>query len=475
MAAISSPGIGSGLDINSLIAQLVAAEGEPKSFRLAQQEASAQAQISAFGSLKSALSTFGDHVDSLSKLATFQARTATSSDLTLFNATATSSAAIASYSIEVVNLAESHKLVSKGFTASTAVVGSGSITISSGGNASTVTISPTANTLAEIRDAINVASLDTKVSATIIAVDDGGGGTVSKLLLTANETGTANTITVTVDDDDLNDLDDLGLSQLVYDPAGSGTTRLTEASAASDAQIKIDSQTVTSASNTITGALEGVTLNLIGESPGNAKSLTVTRDTSGVSTLINDFVTSFNAYQATVSALGKFDAETGAQGALLGSATLLTITNQVRRELTDSVIGVNGPYRTLSDVGIRTEVDGTLSVDSTVLDAALAADPDAVNSLFTSIDGIATNLDKAVESIVAGDGAIQANITGLNATLSDIADQRDDLALSLLALESRLFAQFSAMDELVAQLQSTSNFLTQQLALIESFTVSTTK
>lgn len=234
---ISSPGIGSGLDINALVSQLVAAEGEPKTFRLARQEASAQAQISAFGSLKSALSSFGDHVDSLSKLATFQTRSATSNDLTLFNATSTSSASIASYSIEVVNLAASHKLVSKGFTDTATVVGSGAITITSGGNASTIAVSPSANTLADIRDAINVASQDTKVSATIIAADDGVGGTVSKLLLTSNETGTANKITVTVDDDDLNDLDDLGLSQLVFDPVpGSGTTRLTETSAAIDAQ-----------------------------------------------------------------------------------------------------------------------------------------------------------------------------------------------------------------------------------------------
>lgn len=218
--------------------------------------------------------------------------------------------------------------------------------------------------------------------------------------------------------------------------------------------------------------MEGVTINLIGASAGNPKTLTVNRDTASVTNLIDDFVTSFNAFQATAAALGKFDSETGAQGVLLGSASLLNISNQLRRELTDSVIGGNSALRTLSDIGIRTGVDGTLSVDGTILAAALAADPDGVSSLFTSIDGIASNLDRVVEGIVAGDGAIEANITGLNATLNGITDDRAALSLSLISLESRLFAQFNAMDQLVAQLQSTSNFLTQQLTLVESFTVS---
>ena len=466
---ISSPGIGSGLDINRLVTQLVAAEGQPASLRLAQDEANAQAQISAFGSLKSALSTFADSIDALSKLTTFQARTATSNDLTLFTATAESNAAIASYNLEVVNLAESHKLVSKGFAGTSTVVGSGTITIGAGTKVATIGIASGTDTLADIRDAIDNASGSTGVSATIIAVDDGMGGTVSKLLLSSDDTGTANNITVTVGDDDLNDLDDAGLSQLVFDPAGSGTTRLTEATPVSDAQIKVDGQTITSSSNTIADAIEGVTINLVSENPGSVKALTVTRDTSSITSLINDFVTNFNAFQETVDNLTSFDAETGARGTLLGNATVLTINNQIRRELTDAVLGASSAHRTLSDIGIRTELDGSLSVDSTVLDAALASDPDAVGTVFTSFDGIATNLDEVVEDITASDGSIETKITGLNATLDDIEDARDALNVRLAAFEARLFAQFNAMDQLVAQLQTTSNFLTQQLTLVQSF------
>ena len=464
---ISSPGIGSGLDINSLVTQLVAAEGQPASIRLARDEANAQAQISAFGSLKSALSTFSDSIDALSKLATFQARTATSNDLTLFTATAQSNAAIASYNIEVVNIAESHKLASKGFASTSTVVGSGTITIGSGTKVATVGIAPGTDTLADVRDAINAVSESTGVTATILAVDDGMGGTVNKLLLTADETGTANVITVTVDDDDLTDLDDAGLSQLVYDPAGSGTTRLTETTPASDAQINIDGQSVTSSSNTITDAIEGVTLNLVSESPGSTKTLTVTRDTSSV--------TSFNAFQSTVTDLTSFDADTGARGTLLGNATVLSINNQIRRELTDAVLGASSAYRTLSDIGIRTELDGSLSVDSTVLDGVLASDPDAVSTLFTSFDGIATNLDDLVDDIVASDGSIETKITGLNATLDDISDARDALNVRLTTFEARMFAQFNPIDQLVSQLQTTSNFLNQQLTLVQSFVLGKNK
>ena len=472
---ISSPGIGSGLDINSLVTQLVAAEGQPASIRLARDEANAQAQISAFGSLKSALSTFSDSIDALSKLATFQARTATSNDLTLFTATAQSNAAIASYNIEVVNIAESQKLASKGFASTSTVVGSGTITIGSDTKVATVGIAPGTDTLADVRDAINAVSESTGVTATILAVDDGMGGTVNKLLLTADETGTANVITVTVDDDDLTDLDDAGLSQLVYDPAGSGTTRLTETTPASDAQINIDGQSVTSSSNTITDAIEGVTLNLVSESPGSTKTLTVTRDTSSVTSLVNDFVTSFNAFQSTVTDLTSFDADTGARGTLLGNATVLSINNQIRRELTDAVLGASSAYRTLSDIGIRTELDGSLSVDSTVLDGVLASDPDAVSTLFTSFDGIATNLDDLVDDIVASDGSIETKITGLNATLDDISDARDALNVRLTTFEARMFAQFNAMDQLVSQLQTTSNFLNQQLTLVQSFVLGKNK
>ena len=466
---ISSPGIGSGLDINSLVTQLVAAEGQPASTRLARDEANAQGQISAFGSLKSALSTFADSIDALSQLTTFQTRTATSNDLTLFTATAESDAAITSYNIEVVNLAESHKLASKGFASTSTVVGSGTITIGSGTKVASVGIAAGTDTLADVRDAINTVSESTGVTATILAVDDGVGGTVNKLLLSADETGTANVITVTVDDDDLTDLDDAGLSQLVYDPAGSGTTRLSETTPASDAQIKIDGQTVTRASNTITDAIENVTLNLVSESPGSTKTLTVTRDTSNITSLINNFVTSFNAFQKTVSDLTSFDPDTGARGTLLGNATVLSINNQIRRELTDAVLGASSAYRTLSDIGIRTEIDGSLSVDSTVLDGVLANDPDAVSTLFTSFDGIATNLDDLVDDIVASDGSIETKITGLNATLDDISDARDALNVRLSTFEARLFAQFIAMDQLVAQLQTTSNFLNQQLTLVQSF------
>ena len=464
---IASPGIGSGLDINSLVSQLVAAEGQPKSARLAQLEVSTQAKISAFGLLKSSASDLAASIDGLKALNTFDGRSAQSGDLTVFTASASSTAAVAGYSIEVTSLAGSQKLVSGGFAATTDTVGSGVLTIGSGTKQASITITAGTDTLADVRDAINLASEQSGVSATIITVDDGMGGSENKLLLSAEETGTANAITVTVDDDDLNDTDNLGLSQLVYDPIGGGTTNLSVATAATDAVIQVDNQTITRSSNTISDAIDGVTLNLVSADPGSTTTLTVGRNASASRAAIENFVTRFNALQANIAELTKFDAETGERGTLLGNATLLTLGNQIRRELTDSVLGAHPDLKTLSDLGLSIQLDGSLEVDSTKLDAALADNPDGVATLFTSFDGIAVTLDAALDGIVQTGGSIDASVDGLNATLDDITDQREILERSLASLEARLFAQFNAMDALVSQLQSTSNFLTQQLSALE--------
>ena len=464
---IASPGIGSGLDINSLVTQLVAAEGTPALSRLAQLEASTQAKISSFGLLKSSLSDFSDSIDALKSLSTFDGRTAQSGDLTLFTTSATNTAAIASYSVEVTSLASAQKLVSAGFATPATTIGSGSLTVSSGTKAATISIASGTDSLTDIRDAINLATEQSGVSATLLTVDDGFGGTVSKLLLTSADTGTANNITVTVDDDDLNDTDNLGLSQLVYDPAGTGTTNLSVASAATDAVISIDGQAVTRSSNTISDAIDGVTISLVKANPGNPATLGIVRDSSGASSAIDDFVTKFNALQNNISELTKFDSEGGRHGALLGNATLLTLSNQVRRQLTDSVLGADASLNTLSSLGITTQPDGTLEIDQTKLDTALADNPDGVSTLFSSFDGIAANLDTVMDGLLDSDGSVEASLNGLNATLEDIADQRESIDRSLASLETRLFAQFNAMDALVAQLQSTSDFLTQQLSAIE--------
>ncbi|KAA3627632.1 MAG: flagellar hook-associated 2-like protein [Proteobacteria bacterium] len=459
MAAISSPGIGSGLDIGSLVSQLVAAEGQVQSNRLDTKEAKAQATLSAVGTLKGALADFQNSLASLKTSSTFSNRKATSQNTDFFTTSATGSAAIGNYNIEVVQLAQTNKVRSAGFADSDTVVGMGTLTIAAGMDSFAITIDSSNDTLAEIRDAINSASGNSFVNATIVNVDDGVGGTESRLLLSGTKVGAGNAITITVDDNDLNDTDASGLSQLA-------TGNLVQMDAAQDAIIEIDSQTVTRSSNSISDAIDGVTIELVQahQTLGDTTELSVAADTVGVSSAINTFVTSYNKMIGAFNQLSSYDATTGATGILFGDATLRSVQTQIRREFTSSVAGLTGDVRNLVQLGITTQEDGTLKIDSTKLNSAITDDLSDVTMLFSSSNGVATRLNSLIDSYIGSSSVLDSRSKSLNNQIEDISDQREALSRRLASLESRLLAQFSAMDALVSQLKSTSNYLTQQLA-----------
>lgn len=459
MASITSPGIGSGLDIGSLVSQLVAAEGQSKSLRLDTREAKAQATLSAVGTLKSALSGLQSSLASLKSSSSFENRTATSAGTDYFTATATSSAAIGNYAIEVVQLAQASKVRSAGFATADTIVGTGTLTFASGSDSFTLTIDDSTDTLAEIRDAINAAEDNTFVNATIVNVDDGLGGTESRLVLSGTKVGADNAITVTVDDDDLVDVDASGLSQLV-------TGNLAQMAAAQDAVIEIDGQTVTRSSNAISDAIDGVTLNLVAAhaTSGDTSDLDVTVNTAAVTSAVNAFVDSYNKMIDTFNQLRSYDASTGATGTLFGDATLRSIESQIRRELNDSVSGLSGNFATLAELGITTEDDGTLAVDSTTLSDAISNNLSDVAEFFSSNEGVATRLDSLISSYVQSEGVLDMRSDSLNDQIEDITDQREALNRRLASLESRLMAQFTALDTLISQMNSTSTYLSQQLA-----------
>ncbi len=463
---ITAPGIGSGLDIADIVSRLIALEGEPATLRFDQKEAQLQAEISGLGFLKSALSEFNSALTNLKLGSTFAQRAATSSDPDSLTANASSSASPGSYSIEVMSLAQAHKLASAGFSGPDAEVGSGTLTIISGVNASSVTIDPAAKSLADVRGAINEISEQTGVAATIINVDDGVGGSVSKLLLTASETGTAHEITVNVVDDDGDSLDNVaGLSRLVYQPADAGVKNMTEAQPAVDAEIAVDQQTVTRGTNTLSDVIEGVTLNLLAAAPGLPISLTVSNDQESIREAMREFADAYSSLRETITSLTRYDPVTEDRGVLLGDAGLLNLSTQLQREM-GRQFDVGGAFSTLSEVGLRAQADGTMALDESVLTGALETDLDAVTQLFTSTDGFATRLSALVDGLVAANGVLDTRTAGLDSLIDDINDGRDALDRRLVSLEERLLAQYAAMDSLVAQLQSTSTFLTQQLTSI---------
>lgn len=301
--AIRAGGIGSGLDIEGLVSQLVAAEAEPANFRLNVKEQDLEAELSAYGTLKAALTSFQTSVTKLEGTDAFQVYDAASSDTTLFTATASSSAAAGNYDIEVTQLAQVAKIRSADFTDSSEVIGTGTLDLTLGADTFQITIDNSNNTLSNIRDAINSASDNPGITASLITVDSG-----TQLILTSDETGSSNTITVAAVDDDGADGFDL--------------TRLDSASLVSmqpplDAIIELDSQTVTRDSNSFSDVISGVTFNLAKADPGTVETLTITTNTSAIKDNIESFVTNYNALTGVMKGLSNYDVDTGVAGALM--------------------------------------------------------------------------------------------------------------------------------------------------------------
>jgi flagellar hook-associated protein 2 len=455
MATIQSLGVGSGLDVDNLVQQLVAAERQPTANRLARTEARFQSQLSALGTFKGALSALQQSADRLTDAdgPLIGGRSTSSSNEDLFTASAESGAARGSFSVEVSSLATSAKLASDPFTDGNTAVGTGTLTLSLGGEAFSVDIDSAGNTLLDIRDAINAASDNPGIQATVI--NESGG---SRLILSSSETGAANSITVTATGGDG------GLASLVYDPAGTGTTNLTQITAASDAEIRVDGFDVTSATNSVSGVIQGVTLDLVAADPGNAATLTISEDRSAAIAAVKDFVAKVNSFRDVTDRLTAFNAETGRGGPLLGDATARTIESQVRSRVGGIVEGAGSSFDSLPALGITTNAAGRLEVDEAALNDALDADPNALVATLGGDNGIAASLSTYLDSALSDGGRIDAREEGLQASLDRISDDRARLDQRMERLEARYVAEFSSLDALVGQLNATSNFLTQQLA-----------
>lgn len=449
--SISAAGIGSGLDLEGLIQQLLAAEGQPARLRLNQREAKLQTRLSAFGQFRSALEQLRTSLASLKDPARFTVRTATAANQDLLSATATADAAPGVHDIEITRLATSHKLASTPVASPGTTVGSGTLTIAVGGSAFSVVIDSAAPTLADIRNAINAAPDNTGVTATFITANDG-----VRLVLTARATGFANTLSVTQSGGDG------GLAALAYDP-GNGIANLTELEAATDAQVIIDGFTHDSADNQIADAVTGLTLQLLAAAPGSPTTLTVGDDSEASSSLVTDFVTAYNAVIKTLKDLTNYNAATKVAGPLLGDPTLRGFLSALRNEVVGPV-ATGGEFRALFEIGLTTGVDGTLTVDSGRLGEAMADGYSAVAALFGATDaGVARRLDALLAGFLEDEGIIDARTDGIQSGIEDLAGAREALDRRLEQVEQRLRNQFTALDTLVARFRSTGDFLARQL------------
>ena len=386
---ISSAGVGSNLDIESIITSLMNVEKKPLTL-VTTQKTTLQTKLSAYGTLKSSLSTFQTAVSNLASASKFNAQTVAVGDATVTKATADGNATNGDYALTVTKLAQAQKIASAGFATVSDTVGTGTLTLALGtydsigntftANANktpvTVTIDSSNNSLAGIRDAINASGAG--VTATIVNDGQTNG---NRLVITSKDTGEINSVKITAADDDLDNLNNSGLSQLAYDPtasAGAGKN-MAEKQTAQNAVMTLDGIAITKPSNTITDAISGVTLNLL---KTGSSSLSVSRDSDTIKNSVQAFVDAYNSLNSSLRSLTKYDETGKSNGALLGDSTTRSISTQIKQIMVQTM--GSGTINSLSQIGVGFQRDGTLALDSAKLTTALNTDSSAISGLFAA-------------------------------------------------------------------------------------------
>lgn len=461
--AISSPGIGSGLDVNGIVTKLMTVEAQPLN-TLTTKEATYQAKLSAYGTLSGALSSFQGAVQGLNDPAKFLSLKASSSDATVASASASSIAVAGSYALDISKIAQSQKLVAAGKTSTTAAIGLGGTTtlnfnfgtisgtlapyvpatgtggtytassfLSNGAGAKTVVIDATNNSLTGIRDAINTA----KIGVTASIVNDGGASPY-RLVLSSDNAGQSNSISISVSAGG----DAAVTTLLSQDPTGAvGVTQnLQQTLVGQNTEMTVNGVFVSKTSSTLTDVVPGVTL---GALKIGTSTVTVAQDSSGVTTAVNAFIKGYNDLAKTLKDSSSYDPATKKAGILQGDASVRTIQSQIRALLGHSLTS-NLAYTNLSQVGITLQRDGTLALDSGKLQTALAANPVDVAALFTTTGKASDSLVSYVSSTSSTQPgtfalgvtqlATQGNVVGTVATpagLTITAGVNDTLSVSV--------------------------------------------
>lgn len=460
MAGISSLGIGSGVLSSDLVDQLVAAERKPTEQRLNFNQQRTEALISAYGKLKSAITELRLPMRKLSSPDNLKAFTGTSSNEGVSVSVDSSKASEGSYKVTVDSLAQAQSLASGTFDdRDTTAVGSGSLTISVGGKTTTLDIDSSNNTLEGIAEAINEAD----VGASAGIVDTGSG---YRLVLSSDNTGVDNAISISVDDADGDNTDNAGLSQFAFDGTNNN---LTETVQAKDAAVQINGISITRSTNTIENAIDGVSLEVSQE--GVTSTVKVAQDLGKVADRVESFVEKFNALQDTIKGLSGFNEETGRGGILSGDSTIRGIQNQMRQILGRVVPGLeDASVRTLADVGITTNYEtGRLDFDRSKFTEKLESSPDDVTALFAEqgrasddqIEFISSgiNTEPGTYSVNISQVATQGSLTGSDVGTGDVTIDADNDELTFLvdgetSVSIQLTAGTYTREALAAEIQT---------------------
>ena len=468
MGVAINTGIFSGLDTGQIISDLMALERQPLE-KLSLKKANYTAQISSYGTLSSSLSSLRSSLSSL-KSSSFLAMSTTSSDETVFTATATSSASEGTHNIKVNNLATSQSIYSEIFTLETTAVAdlttysTQKLKIQVGsGNATEITIDSSNNTLTGIRDAINSAT--SEVNASVVQDSPTTG---YRLILSVDSPGASSRVTVKVDEDndgtyeESAEIDTTGLSKLAfnatYDSSGlvtSGTTNMTQSQAAVDASLTVDGLSLTRNSNTISDIITGVTLTLLDDSGTATPTLSIAKDFTAITDNVSAFVDAYNSAVGLARALSV--SVNGQSTILSGDSTARTIIAGLRSEITKSYDG-----KSVASLGLSHDTNGLLSLDSSILQSALDSD---VQEVIDTFDSMATSMKTITNDYT--DYMIPTKKNGLTTSIERIDDRVLNLERSLLLKEESLQKKFTAMEGLLSQLQQSGDFLSQQMESLQ--------
>ncbi|ANI13943.1 hypothetical protein A9C11_08055 [Pseudomonas citronellolis] len=451
MAGTSINGVGSGIDIDSIVTSLVNVQKTPKQNQITNQKTATNTTLSGIGTLQSALETFQKALDKLNDSTSnaFAGLAVKSSDTEALTAKLGSGAAAGTYKVEVTSLATSSKVATQYIDKAT-TFGSGSLSITQGSSTYNVNVSAGAS-LSDIRDSINTQLQSSGITANIITDDSG-----SRLVLSSSVTGAGSDISVTASGDD-------SLQAFAIDGAN------TQASAsaggyitapAANAVYSIDGLPMSSSTNSIKNAISGVEFDLVAK---GESTITVSTNTDGLKSSVQSFVSAYNALMTSMNSLTKVTSTTDSDGnpttssaALAGDAMTRSLLNTLRTELVGSSTN-GGTIKLLSQLGVSTQNDGTLSIDDDKLDTALEKNFASVQGFFTGSGGLLERMSSSLDVYTKSNGLLDQRKATLNDTLSDLATQQTALDNRMDKLTATLMAKYNAMDTLVAQLNATSD------------------
>lgn len=458
MATVSSLGAGSGLDLNGLIDKLMAAEQQPIT-QVQSRSTEVQSKISAFGTVKGLMSTLQTAAEALNTKDKFSSYKTSVADETVATVAASGSANTGNHTLEVTQLAAAQSIKSPtGYAATTSTIATGTLTLEIGTTTSgaftadgtktkTINITSSNNTLGGLRDAIN--ATNSGVTASII---NDGSGTPYRLVLTSDNSGTANSFKLS------------GLAGFDFDPA-TETGSLSKIQSSKDALFKLDGIDIKKSSNVVTDAMDGLTITLKKTNDLSPTTISVTSDTSAIKDKINAFVKAYNDVNSKIKDLTAYNSSTKVAAALNGDSAARTIRTELRNIVSGTLS--SGTMTRLNDAGIKIATDGTLSVDSTKLDKVLADPSQNIYKLFADSDGVsgfADQIGDKLKDMLSSTGIVDTRTTGLQSIVTRYSKQIEAMQARLVQVQARYTKQFSALDTTVAQLNQTGSYLTQALA-----------